>query len=168
MKNNWRTIVFILSFIILPTLIFIGCSEKEEKEFYLKDDLLYEVGSGKLFTGTIKDTVNGKTVIYEVVDGYKNGKFEILNEKGKREMFGLVVKNKNEGNWRYFYPDGTLESEGNFVNDIPQGKWNFYYQNGKLKESGSFVNGKRLGLWQQYDEKGNLTAEITFKEEEGK
>jgi len=40
----------------------------------------------------------------------------------------------NEGEWRYYYPNGTLESIGNYKNSKAQGKWTYYYSNWRNQE----------------------------------
>jgi antitoxin component YwqK of YwqJK toxin-antitoxin module len=78
-------------------------------------------------------------------------------------MTGHLVSNKNQGLWKYYYPDSSMESQGYFKDDIPEGKWTWYYDKGGIKGTGSFVSGKREGEWIDFDKKGKITLKKIFK-----
>ncbi|HVO73886.1 MAG TPA: hypothetical protein VMT35_07675 [Ignavibacteriaceae bacterium] len=159
-------LIFLL--FLLFSLTLISCSKEAPKKtgVTIKDGILYELSSNKLFTGKITDTLKNQIMSYEVVDGKKNGMFILKGLNGKTLMEGLIKDNKNEGKWRYYYPTGQMESEGNFANDTVEGKWTWYYEDGTIKEEGHYKNGKREGIWILYDEKGKVKTTMNFKEGE--
>ncbi len=161
--NNFMKNIILSSFII-TILLLSSCSESPKKEtIEIKFDTLIYDGKGKLFTGTKKGTVNGKTIEYDVVKGIKHGSFKIYNQNGNMEIEGQIKENKNDGLWKYYFPDGTLESEGNFVNDLVEGKWLWYYHSGNLKETAEYKNGLRDGKFIMYDEEGKIISEKLFE-----
>ena len=146
----------LISFVV--TLLIFGCTKTPElhDEIVIKDNLIYESGASIPFTGTIKDTIDGKIIEYAVVDGKKNGIFMMYFPNGQIEMKGIIKDNLNEGEWIYYYQSGQVESEGFFKQDLPEGKWKWYYENGNLKEEGNFVAGNREGEWIIYDIDGSI------------
>jgi hypothetical protein len=156
--------IFIL-FLLFP-LILLSCSKEtdiKKKGFTIKDGSVYDLDTNKPYTGKITDTLSNQIMSYEVVDGIRNGQFLVKGLDGKTLMEGLLKHNKNEGKWRYYYPNGKLESEGNFVNDTVEGKWIWYYEDGTIKEEGYFESGKREGVWIIYDTNGNVKSTMNFK-----
>jgi antitoxin component YwqK of YwqJK toxin-antitoxin module len=146
----------LISFVI--TLLIFGCTKTPEPrdEIVIKDNMIYKPGASIPFTGTIKDTIDGKIIEYAVVDGKKNGIFMMYFPNGQLEMKGMIKDNLNEDTWIYYYQSGQIETEGSFKQDLPEGKWKWYYENGKLKEEGNFVAGNREGEWIIYDIDGSI------------
>ena len=53
---------------------------------------------------------------------------------GLPEMEGLYSPGgQKDGDFKFYFPDGTLAFSGKFYNDMPKGKWKFYYSSGSLK-----------------------------------
>jgi antitoxin component YwqK of YwqJK toxin-antitoxin module len=146
-------------------LSFISCGQVPEQKtgITIKDGLIFQQGDLKPFSGVVKDTVNGKIIEYEVVDGKKNGEFKTYFENGQLEMAGQIKENLNQGKWTYYYQSGQVESEGTFKDDLPDGKWKWFYENGNLKEEGIFVKGDREGRWVLYEADGKIKEEKMFK-----
>lgn len=130
--------------------------------FEVRDGLIYHIGSEVPFSGMVLDTVANKIIEYNVVSGKKNGNFVVSNASGNVEVFGKITKNKNEGVWKYYYPDGKLESVGNFESDKLTGKWLWYYPDGSLKKVGFFHKGQENGKWVEYKQSGDIKQEIYF------
>lgn len=153
--------------ILLVTLVFNSCQDKEEKapksSLVLKNNLLYKIGSDKPFTGRERALVKNKIIEYDVKDGLKHGDFKMYFENGNIELQGQIDSNRNVGKWQYFYQNGQIESEGNFNFDHPDGKWIWYYSDGKRKEEGVYYNGVRVGMWFQYDSSGAVTHEHDYE-----
>ncbi len=97
--------------------------------------------SGKVINGYLFDN-----------DGFKMGEGIITNE------------GKKEGEWKYFYKNGSSRSAGKYVNNLESGNWNFYYGSGKKEQTGNFKLGKSDGLWQWFYENGDLKREEEFYE----
>jgi antitoxin component YwqK of YwqJK toxin-antitoxin module len=156
--------IFIL--ILLLSVISTNCGEKYDsgKDLYMKDGLIFKNGENKPFTGKVKGKASNKTIQYEVKDGLKDGKFILYFANGNVELKGNMVKNKNEGEWSYYYSDNTLESRGDFKNDLADGKWEWYFHNGNLKEEGNYAEGEREGERQSFNDDGSLYIKRYFKD----
>ena len=155
------TNLFALLFSIVSIFFFISCEKipEPESEITIKDGLIFKQGEMKPFTGTIKDTIEGKRMEYEVVGGKKNGEFKTYLKNGKLEMSGQIKENLNQGKWTYYYQTGQIESEGTFKDDLPDGLWKWFYENGNLREEGTYIKGNREGKWTMYDGDGKIKEE---------
>src|SRR3989339_408750 len=91
--TNLSAPLFILAF------IFISCERIPEPNIDIntKDGLIFKQGELKPYTGEVKDTVEGKIIEYEVVDGKKSGGFKTYFKNGKLEMIGQIKDNLNQG-----------------------------------------------------------------------
>jgi antitoxin component YwqK of YwqJK toxin-antitoxin module len=151
------------------TLLFIfsltSCERPPEPlaDIAIKDGLIFKQGELKPYTGVVKDTIKGKIIVYEVVDGKKNGEFKTYFINGKLEMVGQIKGNLNQGKWTYYYQSGQVESEGTFKDDLPDGKWKWFYENGNIKEEGNYLKGNREGRWIMYDSDGKIKEEKTLE-----
>jgi len=68
-----------------------------------------------------------------------------------------------DGEWRYYYPDGTLAISGQFKNGLKKGEWKFYNPDGFLVNTKSFNKGKPLGLFISYEMyEGSLNDSRTY------
>ena len=154
-----------LLFTVVFILIFASCGRTPEpsSEIAIKDGLIFKQGELKPYTGVVKDTIKGKIIVYEVVDGKKSGEFKTYFINGKVEMIGRIKDNLNQGKWTYYYQSGQVESEGTFKDDLPNGKWKWFYENGNIKEEGNYVKGDREGRWMLYDEEGKIKEERMLK-----
>jgi antitoxin component YwqK of YwqJK toxin-antitoxin module len=153
----------LLVLMVVP-LIITACSSYENPKDYrfAEDGLIYNIKSGKLYTGTIVDT--SKAILhYEVVNGKKNGTFLVYYPDGTIAQSGYLIDNKNVGEWKYFYPNGKLECKGMYINDIPQGEWVFHFPDGKLKSKGKYKDGTRHGFWYEYEDTGALKVIYIFR-----
>lgn len=157
-------VLFTVLSIFLFMLSLISCDKipAPENEITLKDGLIFKQGDAKPLTGTIRDTIDGKIIEYDVVDGKKYGKFKTFFENGQLEMEGQIKDDLNEGKWIYYYRSGNIESEGMFKDDLPDGTWKWFYENGKIKEEGTFIKGMREGRWVIYDIDGKISQEKFF------
>lgn len=155
-----------LLFTLVMIIMLSSCHEapRENREIVMKDGLIYKQGELKPFTGHLKDTVEGKIIEYDVLNGMKHGEFKTYFKNGKIEMIGHIEENLNQGEWKYFYKSGQLESEGNFSNDLPDGEWKWFYEDGNIKEQGTFVKGNREGRWVLYNSEGKKTDEKIYKQ----
>ena len=130
---------------------------------FVKNGLIYKNHDDKPYTGTVVANVAGNTLEYDVVNGIKNGRFNVYKTRSKFILSGTVRNNQNTGEWIYYYPNGTIESKGEFEKDQLNGRWVWYYDDGSIKQEGFFVNGERDGKWVLYNEDGVIQAQITFQ-----
>lgn len=131
----------------------------------LREGLLYADSTANIpFTGRNKSRMMDMKIEYDVVNGIKEGDFITYYSNDKIQMIGKMKGNKNVGEWKYYFQDGSLETTGFYDNDIPTGKWTWYYPNGKVVEEGNYLNGKREGEWKNYDSTGLLDIIRVYKE----
>ncbi|MFI5236926.1 MAG: toxin-antitoxin system YwqK family antitoxin [Ignavibacteriales bacterium] len=148
------TVLFIASAIIITPLLSRETKDDGSSHIVLNDGLIYMQGENSPYNGRVLDTLENKIIQYDVVNGLKHGEFIISTLNGKFNVCGFLEKNKNVGNWKYYYENGTLESTGSFKDDKANGKWTWYYQNGSVKSEGVFILGLREGKWINFDEQG--------------
>lgn len=73
--------------------------------------------------------------------GERNGWHVAWSKNGLKNHEGGFVNDKAEGEWRYYYPDGSLNQQGKFLNGLREGEWLVWDQEGRLVETHTFVNG---------------------------
>lgn len=130
---------------------------------FVKNGLIYNNQGDKPFTGTVIASVAGNTLEYDVVNGIKNGRFNVYKQRNHFILSGAVRNNQNTGEWIYYYPNGKIESKGDFVKDQLNGRWIWYYNDGSIKQEGFFINGERDGKWVMYNEDGIIQSQVTFQ-----
>jgi len=157
--------IFTLS--ILLILLFVNSDVnyfQQDRIIFPNNDIIYSNDNSVPFTGKMLDTLDNKLIVeFNVVNGLKQGKFSLLTLDGSFAVQGYMNKNKNDGNWKYYYEGGQLECTGEFDNDDPAGKWIWFYQNGTLKCEGTFINGKPEGLWRKYNADGTIFMIINYR-----
>lgn len=164
-------IIVLVSVLVLTVLIIFYLTDNNNPKTYLsgkielKDGLIYNISTDRLFTGILKDTVGEKIIEYDVTYGKKNGRFNVYNKNGTPQLTGYMKNNKNDGEWYYYFPDGSVECRGIFKNDKITDKWVWFYPNGNIKEEGFYINGVREGSWVRYDPDGNIDSRVSFKED---
>lgn len=156
---------YLLISLILSAIAISACSESPEKNnMNIKiDSVIYKPGTKEPFTGTWKGELDSMKIVFDVVHGKKEGKFESYYPNGKLLMSGTMKNNRNVGEWKYFYNNGRLESSGIFDNDKPSGKWVWYYPDGTLKQSGFYIAGQRDSIWKSYDSTGSMIDSVLVK-----
>lgn len=153
--------MMMIKFMLIVIFTFTGCYNGSEKNYVLNVNENDQT-EDKTFTGTKKIKLKDKVIIFEVVKGVKNGKYQMVNKKGIVEISGNIINGKYEGKWKYFYSNGSLESEGYFTNDVPEGYWVFYFKSGSISSNGSFVKGKKIGYWYTFTKEGSVKEEVYF------
>jgi antitoxin component YwqK of YwqJK toxin-antitoxin module len=71
-------------------------------------------------------------------------------------------KNKRNGKYDAWYPNGQHSVEGSYVNSLREGHWTYWYNNGVIEREGKFINGKESGLWITKYENGENAMERTY------
>lgn len=138
-------------------------SKSDSNKIIFEEEVIYSKDTDIPFTGRMLDTLDNKLIVdYNVVNGLKQGEFYLLKMDGSYAVLGHMNKNKNDGDWKYFYDDGQLECSGSFIDDKPSGKWIWYYKNGIMKCEGNYINGKPEGRWTKYDQKGNTITVVNY------
>ena len=158
-----------ISFLI--SILIISCAHKAEEKLanplVLKDGLLYSDSLSTIpYTGRNKSHMLDMKIEYDVVNGKKEGDFITYYPNDKIQMIGKMKENKNVGEWKYYFSDGSLETSGFYDDDIPTGKWIWFQPDGKVIEEGNYIGGKREGEWKSYDSTGALNIVRLYKENE--
>lgn len=156
-------------------------------EGYYKNGL--EDGFQYSYSGDIGDrTVYSKsfykndTLIYNIWKGtdstfYKNDTGYVYQHDWNRNLvgYGKEFKNKKNGLWKYYYPNGQVKSRGeykltrksvSYIESRKSGKWIDFYPNGQMSREYICDNLKK-GSWistiiAQYDSLGNLLDSNQF------
>jgi antitoxin component YwqK of YwqJK toxin-antitoxin module len=89
----------------------------------------------------------------------------LYDNDGNKQGEGILTnEGKKEGDWKYFFRNGSISAQGKYVNNLESGKWNYFYEDGKTEQTGVFKQGKTDGLWQWYYPDGTLKREEEFYE----
>lgn len=100
---------------------------------------------------------------YNYSDGKRQGKAAHFHDKDKLYYEENYVDDKIEGEVVYYHFDGTIRSKGMYKNGEKQGEWiNYYWGTDKVQSRGSYKNGRRDGIWYSYFEDGRQEPEIKF------
>jgi antitoxin component YwqK of YwqJK toxin-antitoxin module len=101
-------------------------------------------------------------------NGMKQGMFREYDLEGQL-INGYIYKNDTliaeglilpdgtyNGEWKYYYPNGTVASEGTYINGKKNGLWTYYYENGKKQQVGKFKNDSPVGEWKWFYPSGSM------------
>jgi len=70
-----------------------------------------------------------------------------------------------QGDWTWWYDDGSLNTQGSFAGGEKDGKWLWWYANGKKFAETDYAAGVSQGVLSYWSEEGELLAEGTYDEE---
>lgn len=108
-------------------------------------------------------------------NGLKHGTFQTLDSTGNIIFSRLYLNdikqaegkfdtlNREIGEWKYFFPNGSLRSSGSYSNGKKTGDWKYYFENGKLEQSGKYDNNFISGKWLWYYSNGILLREEFYR-----
>ena len=65
-----------------------------------------------------------------VVDGHKEGKWELFNKSGRRIEAGEYHLDYKDGVWRSYYEDGKLKAVFTYDHGLLEGDYKEYYEGG--------------------------------------
>ena len=126
-------------------------------------------------TGRPKSSVN-------IINGVKEGVYREFDKEGNITISKLYEKDKiiaeggtvdpqgrQQGMWKYYYPDGSMKAEGSFKDGLRDGTWIFYYANKQIQQQGAYLKSQPEGNWKWFYPNGKLLREENFKngKEEG-
>jgi antitoxin component YwqK of YwqJK toxin-antitoxin module len=126
------------------------------KQGYKRVYRLYKGGSyflvleGQLDQNSLR---NGKCVYRDTVHG---NAFETF-----------YIDDKKNGPYKRFYLSGTLREMGQNVNDMEEGEWKYFKPNGTLIKECSYKGGNLIGNYREYYEDGQLKVEGAYRQREG-
>ncbi|WP_320053849.1 toxin-antitoxin system YwqK family antitoxin [uncultured Acetobacteroides sp.] len=90
---------------------------------------------------------------------------QLFNADGILLAKGKYEKNKKEGQWITYYPDGQTMYVENYKNNLKDGKANGYYPNKAVMYKYQYTNGRRVGAAVQYYSNGTLMEELTYSQD---
>jgi|WetSurMetagenome_2_1015567.scaffolds.fasta_scaffold28941_2 uncharacterized protein len=124
----------------------------------------YDAEGNIIYSGSYrKDVPVGIHRIFDKTGKVTNG--FLYDNNGSKIGEGIITnEGKKEGDWKYFYDDGTLSSLGKYTNNLAVGNWKYFYKDGKTEQTGSYKQGKTEGLWQWFYQNGDLKREEEFFE----
>ena len=129
--------------------------KKSTTKFEVKRNF-YTGGKVKSIVNVINDKRQGVEKIYDEKGNVISGK---LFEDDKPVAEGITDENGNrQGEWKFFYEDGTVYSIGKYKNGLPEGEWKWYFRNGEIRRDESFINGKEEGISKEYNDSLQLIA----------
>ena len=133
----------------------------------------------------IKDTNGNESYQGFMLDGKKNGWWEVFNHKTITSC-GNYSANQKNGFWTYYLltkqcqkfvnfkndtldglaqeynKDSVLLCEGSYKRGLKSDYWKFFYINRKIKEQGYFYAGFKTGWWQSFEPNGSLIEEASY------
>lgn len=108
-------------------------------------------------------------------NGLKHGTFQTLDSTGNIIFSRLYLNdikqaegkfdtlNREIGEWKYFFPNGSIRSSGSYSNGKKIGDWKYYFENGKLEQSGKYDNNFISGKWLWYYPNGIVLREEYYR-----
>jgi len=81
---------------------------------------------------------------------------------GQKRIEGEYRDGEREGQWTYWFSNGSRWSEARYKADLRNGKSIVWYENGRKYFEGSYHMGERTGRWRFWDEEGNLLKEVNY------
>ena len=91
-----------------------------------------------------------------IADGY----YREYHPNGQLFVEGTYKNGRQEGEWTYWYDNGTKNRVVTYKNGYPDGAWEAYRADGTLQAKREFKNGKREGEWAVFDDTGNQPLRI--------
>jgi len=158
-KNNKKWVYYYRNGVVKTSGNYInneynGRWKKYDEEGRITDIIDYKKGliHGKFKIYTIDNFLN-ENMTYS--DGIRNGKYKKYSPiTGKLVTKGRIIKDKKEGSWVYYHPNGQLGAKGFFKNNLKTGFWEYYYINKQISAKGKYKEGKKAGEWGYYYKNG--------------
>lgn len=90
--------------------------------------------------------------------GNKQGRWEKLDDRGKKLYEGTFKDNIPQGKFIYYYETGAIWSETIFMQNGSVAYTKIYDGGGKLSGEGKYINQKKDSLWIFYGSNGKIIA----------
>ncbi len=105
---------------------------------------------GKKLNGVVYENYTQKKLKYNVVDGKKNGPYELYYENGQLKRKANFKNDRYEGPFEQYWDNGQLEIKTSFKNNKYDGPIEVYFRNGQLEGKGFY----EAGMYEGRIEKG--------------
>lgn len=76
---------------------------------------------------------------------------------------GQVVQSLDGEYLTYYFKTGIIKARGLFIKEKMEGEWKFYRESGQLWQIGHFKNGVKNGSWLRYDKLGEVEYDKEFE-----
>ena len=124
--------------ITISLLVFSSCSTDCSKIVF-KDGV--STLNGKLYTGDCES--------------------KWINKQLKSSQY--YVDGKDDGEWLFYYIDGTIQTKAYFKEGVRIGKWEYFHENGMPWKIQIYDDdGNKDGVWKTFNKQGELTKETSF------
>ena len=167
----------ILLALISTTIIFCGCSKKEQVEtpevrvvargkIQYRNGIYYEVNQTTPFTGLIQQYYpdGQKSLKSNVKEGKNHGVHISWHENGQKEVDATYKNGKEQGVFTMWHENGQKEFEVSYKDGKEQGAETWWYVNGQKERETNYKDGKKQGMT-QWDENGKKTSETRYKDD---
>jgi len=96
--------------------------------------------------------------------GYKQGEWEFYYDNGSLKSTGSYLDNQKHAKWVYYYPSGQIEQTGNYKQGKEDGDWEWFYPNNDVLRTEHFYNGLEDGELIEYSDSGEIITKGDFIE----
>lgn len=100
-----------------------------------------------------------------MVNGVKQGKFWLYDEKKNLISLQRFVNGAPEGKQEYFFPDGKIKTVMAYSKGILEGITLLYHPNGKVKRKIPYKKGMKEGVEQFWNGEGHLIRERFYSDD---
>lgn len=114
-----------------------------------------------LFSGYVSFDTSG-AVVDSVFLKNGTGNFVLKGASGNDQFSGEYLGGMANGEFKWFYPDGSPEVEGQYEHDKRTGTWTYYHPNGEISSKGEYVEGNKHGTWLDHNYFGELISEKEY------
>ena len=116
------------------------------------------------FTGTVRKKISPGFITIPYQEGFVSGVIRVDYYDGSW-LESEILKGKDNGYRREYYPDGTLKLSCEFKDDKCQTSEKRYYETGELQAEKTCIAGQFDGFQRTYYRNGNLDTEFSVKGE---
>jgi len=136
--------------------------ENTEETEFIKIQKFYDSKGRIIEQGGIKNGL--KHGVFQTLDSTGNIIFSRLYLNDIKQAEGRFDSlNREIGEWKYFFPDGSIRSIGSYSIAKKTGDWKYYFENGKLEQTGKFENNLVTGKWMWYYSNGIVLREEYYR-----
>lgn len=88
----------------------------------------------------------------------------MYHDNGLTEAEGQYIKQKKEGPWNFYNPEGVLKNTSHYANDMLNGISTTYHFSGPVYKTENYVNDVPNGAWTEFYDDGYKKAEGNNKD----
>lgn len=88
--------------------------------------------------------------------GRKQGEWKYFYEDGSIKAIGNYVDDFKNDRWKYYFRDSTIEQVGRYILDYPDGTWEWYFEDGSVRKTQEFLDGLENGPVLEYNDSNQV------------